>query len=910
MLLVPGTLAGQTVGTATGSIVGTVTDSTGAVLSGVTITAVSDALMGQRIATTDSEGHYRIVALAPGNYDLSFVLAGFRTTEANVIRIAVGFTATIDVVLPLVTVSEGVTVPARSGFLDRHATAVSYTFDSLQVLDLPAGRDMTALAAATPGVDPADAWLAYGTRGSNRPTVEGILVTGIRSTSFTLDDGSFEEVSVATAAHGPQFAAPGVHQQFISRSGGNRYRGRLYTEYQNGRWQSHNIAESQIRRGASTEDANRRWHEHDINADIGGFIVKDRLWWYSSLRNLQRSERLVNFTGGEHRIRSNDYTGKGTYRMSPRNTFTVFGQFGRHHEPNRLDAFTSAVIHGTEASTADERGGGRVWKSEWNAALSDVFLLEVRVGEFASSRDRAPNGAAPRFEDSATLQVRGGNRDWSINMRRTQWFVTASHFTDGRTGSHHLKAGAEVFRWTEGESWHTGYPGNVLHVLSNGAPREVYLFHTPSHSESGLWTYAIHASDSWQVTDRLALNLGLRLDRNRVFLPAQAHPPTGTRFAAVPNLIAWNTLVPRVGAVYNLTRGDATLLKVSYGKYRLPPGLTLGANANPNSPVWWSRYAWTDPDGSGTWQPGEETGSPFTRGGIAVESVDPGTKLPVVDEFGVWLERDLPGRIGFRTGGVWRSAGLFFARQTANWPIEAFDAPVLLPDPGPDGVRGNADDGPVVRTFTLPPELILLRGPNVVRNVPRAESDSRTWDVAVTRRFHRRWSMTAAFTRTWHREQAAGYAGQTVRNNAFALTPSDLINTGAGGRHEFTTWTAKAYGTCALPLGVRITPLVQHYSGQPFGRTFETRDLGYGRVVVLAEPVGTRRMQHLTTVDLRVEKRIPLRGNRRLAGFVDVLNLLNANTETRVSWLSGSDFLRPLAITPPRAASVGVKIDW
>lgn len=124
MLLVPGTLAGQTVGTATGSIVGTVTDSTGAVLSGVTITATSDALMGQRIATTDSEGHYRIVALAPGNYDLSFALAGFRTTEANVIRIAVGFTATLDVVLPLVTVSEGVTVPARSGFLDRHATAV------------------------------------------------------------------------------------------------------------------------------------------------------------------------------------------------------------------------------------------------------------------------------------------------------------------------------------------------------------------------------------------------------------------------------------------------------------------------------------------------------------------------------------------------------------------------------------------------------------------------------------------------------------------------------------------------------------------------------------------------------------------------------------------------------------------
>lgn len=46
------------------------------------------------------------------------------------------------------------------------------------------------------------------------------------------------------------------------------------------------------------------------------------------------------------------------------------------------------------------------------------------------------------------------------------------------------------------------------------------------------------------------------------------------------------------------------------------------------------------------------------------------------------------------------------------------------------------------------------------------------------------------------------------------------------------------------------------------------------------------------------------------AGFADVLNLLNSNAETRVSWLSGPDFLRPLAITAPRLANVGLKFDW
>jgi hypothetical protein len=42
---------------------------------------------------------------------------------------------------------------------------------------------------------------AYGTSGANRPLVEGINVSGIAPTGFTLNYGSFEEVSVGTAAH-------------------------------------------------------------------------------------------------------------------------------------------------------------------------------------------------------------------------------------------------------------------------------------------------------------------------------------------------------------------------------------------------------------------------------------------------------------------------------------------------------------------------------------------------------------------------------------------------------------------------------------------------------------------------------------------------------------------------------------
>jgi hypothetical protein len=105
-----------------------------------------------------------------------------------------------------------------------------------------------------------------------------------------------------------------------------------------------------------------------------------------------------------------------------------------------------------------------------------------------------------------------------------------------------------------------------------------------------------------------------------------------------------------------------------------------------------------------------------------------------------------------------------------------------------------------------------------------------------------------------------------------------------------------------------VTPSLRHQSGQPFGRTFTT-SLNYGNVRILAEPIGTRRMDNITIVDIRVGKGIRLAGSCRVAGFVDVFNLLNANPEQHASWSSGT-FLRPLSIVPPRIARVGMKMDW
>jgi hypothetical protein len=84
--------------------------------------------------------------------------------------------------------------------------------------------------------------------------------------------------------------------------------------------------------------------------------------------------------------------------------------------------------------------------------------------------------------------------------------------------------------------------------------------------------------------------------------------------------------------------------------------------------------------------------------------------------------------------------------------------------------------------------------------------------------------------------------------------------------------------------------------------------LASGTIRVLVEPVGTRRQDLMTVVDLRVSKTFG-QPSRPITAFVEVFNLVNSNAEEIVSW-STTDFLKPLSITPPRIARIGVRFAW
>jgi hypothetical protein len=901
-------------------------------MAGVSIT-IAGAAMPPRTTTSRSNGGYHFALLLPGDYVLTVTSAGFTTVKPRA-HVGLGTTVTIDVTLTISDQHEAIEV---AGVLDRHSATVAQTFDARLLASLPGSRNMGGLLHFTPatilptvevgggtGIITGGVYGAYGRNNQPRHTIEGIVVTGLFGSGFTPDYGALEEVSILTAAQGAEWPSSGIHTDFVTKSGSNQYRGTLYGAFEHRSWQSSNIDAGQIERadGQLSRRDNQLWRYNDVNADIGGFIRKNLLWWYTSVRQQDVAARLVNFPAEPYLTRLMNYSGKVTYRATPRHSFVLYGQHGLNHQPYRLDPLGQAggglsattAINEKSDSTADQRNTSPLWKGEWSAILSDSMVFEVRAGQFGWDQQMTPRSTAPRFEDIVNLKVEGGNRDWRSRARRNQIAGAASYFRQHRTGHHYLRFGGEAIRFLVQETWLSSSPGNVVHVRRGGLPSSVFLFDTPSLSEAGVWSWSAYASDAWQVGRRLTLTAGLRFDRNRVFLPAQSHPafsPNAVQFAANPNVIDWNLVTPRFAAVFDMKGDGRTLVKFSLGRYRESANAALGFNANENSSPRWRQYEWADPNQSGFWEPGEEAQFLRSRGGERVEKLDQRLTPPVLDEAGAWLERRLPAGVTLRTGAVWRLERDPFMRQDASRPFGKFTLPLSIPDLGPDGVAGTLDDGPPVTAYDLDPTQPIPTPDNIVRNVPGANSEYLTWEIAATRQTRGRWSFGASFAHTWNADHASGYSGQSVRSNSYPLTPNDLINTGDGGRHEFRTWTAKAYGTFEGPWRLGVTPVLRHQSGQPFGRTQVTSrtQLSSGTITILMEPVGTRRMDNITILDVRIDRTMRVKGGR-VRAFVDVFNLLNANPAQNVVWTSGESFLRPVTIVPPRIARAGLSFDW
>lgn len=831
----------------------------------------------------------------------------------------------------------------ESPVIDTSATRVQENFKLDRLESIPNARDMWSLLAATPGVQMTridvrgnragtqTGFTAFGF--GNRDQQVRVLVEGINTTEgtggagFYFDFGSFEEVFLGTAAQGAEMPHPGVQSQFLGKSGGNRFGGQAYADYENNAMQGSNISDPQLQRGIRP-GSNEIEVVRDANIHVGGPAVKDRAWWFASYRNQFNAVSLPAFRFDQtFDTKLWNISAKGTYQLNQHHRLVGYYQWGQKIQPNRTGL--GGFFYESPDDTLRQDSGSWVWKGEWNGTLNDQLYVEARYGEFGYYFPLVGYSDAPFRRDGGTRIASGGDQIWQQDRDRKQLTGAATIFLDGFiAGTHTIKFGGELNLESQFNGFERIRANNIEHFFQNGAPFQVTIgFPTASGplgslagrdnmlSVAKLDHHNGFINDEWRFTRRLTLSAGVRVDWYRSWVPEQEQIASTVAGFSLParsfpaqTFFTWTHLAPRLGVVYDLSGTGRTVAKVNYGYFGHNPGPGAAANGNPNQARKTLTYSWTDPNGDGLFQFGEHGTLRSDLTGPRGIAVDPNVTQPYTHEFVAFVEQALGDTMGLRTGFVYKTIDNPTLVYLPGLPPSAYDTPFTVLDLGEDGVRSSADD--VLRTFlgVRNPPADALR--QVFTNVP-AIGRFKTVDVSFNRRLSNRWSANAGFAYTWSREHLNAFGGNNVSPSVFPNSPNDT------SLHDTTSWNIKASGTWEAPGGVRVTPLIRHQAGNNYGRTLTLTPpsgifcCGANAVnAVLVEPLDARRMPNITVVDLRAEKTAAFAGTLRLRLFLDLFNLTNSNAPETISFSTGRAFEAPTTILGPRVARVGVRFEW
>ena len=135
-------------------IAGVVRDASGGVLPGVTVEASSPALIEKvRTVVSDAEGRYGIVDLRPGEYTVTFTLAGFSSLKREGVALGAGFTATVNADMKVGALEETITVTGASPLVDTQNTRQQQVVSGEVLSALPTSTvTLSNIGSITPGM--------------------------------------------------------------------------------------------------------------------------------------------------------------------------------------------------------------------------------------------------------------------------------------------------------------------------------------------------------------------------------------------------------------------------------------------------------------------------------------------------------------------------------------------------------------------------------------------------------------------------------------------------------------------------------------------------------------------------------------------------------------------------------------
>ena len=138
--------------TSVGEIFGKVTDESGAVLSGVSVTLESPALIQPRTTVTSNRGAYQVPSLPIGTYRVHFAIAGFSRVIREGVRVETGFNAEVNGRLKVSSVEETITVSGDAPVIDTKSQTLAATFTREMLEKIPSARDPWVIIEQVPGM--------------------------------------------------------------------------------------------------------------------------------------------------------------------------------------------------------------------------------------------------------------------------------------------------------------------------------------------------------------------------------------------------------------------------------------------------------------------------------------------------------------------------------------------------------------------------------------------------------------------------------------------------------------------------------------------------------------------------------------------------------------------------------------
>jgi hypothetical protein len=661
---------------------------------------------------------------------------------------------------------------------------------------------------------------------------------------------------------------------------------------------------------------------YDLNADLGGPIRRQKAWFYVGAREQNVYRSVPGVPNFEAQTRLRNVSGKVNYAINAKNTLIGFYNWREKFDPSSQSATLSAE------SAVRQTGRAHTAKLEWTSVLSDRMFLDVFAGyyysiniyrsELMNFQEVSPVPVPPGRLEITTGVVSGvGGTASSLTggvqtpvRSRPQFNVSLTY----SPGSHSLKGGIQMSRLSDISDRFS--PSDTFYRDERGIPVEVEIWNTPVKADNRNRSIGLYLQDSWRV-GRVTLNPALRYDNYKLGWADESYTPNQSNFfppvtAPAQTLVTWNDFAPRLGVAWDIGGNGNTVLKAYAGRGYIDVVSSLTVAANPVG-IAAQTYEFRDLNGNRVLDPGTgELGRLLrTEGSGGAVRLDPNIKTPYGDELSLHFERELFRSASLRLSYVYKN----LRDQDAEVDVArvgAYTVPFTFRDVGPDNVSGTADDQVLNlfdRTPGVPQERVTTTpGPEV--GTPAYNSDFHTVELGFTRRMKDRWMLSAFGGYLWstkfHNVQTGTGATALVRTSpAFLWSP----NQRRFGRETETTWNAKLVGRYEAPWGISASSTLRLNSGYNWGRRITVNFPQAGRENLLAEPLTSNRGLTTKILDLRLDKGVNV-GNAKLTAIVDVFNVLNADTVTNFTTISGPNFKQVLGLLPPRALRVGIDLRY